>query len=202
MTYGRLCAWSLSQVRICRPPPPPPLSNGQILMKDAQCAETNEKQFSVFCELYFLRYGWFCTKNCSIFRWIFSIKSTITQKKKSQKSENLYFIRFNIAQYIRQKIFLFILRRVWSACRYRGKSKTRPIIFFNKSDGLIQKKVNKFSTKSLWIFIWSHIDKRGFYGREFSISHLCGIIKSLDGKRAETPPNRPITFSSKSVDET
>ena len=33
---------ALSQVKMCRPPPPP-LRNSQILLRDEECVETNEK---------------------------------------------------------------------------------------------------------------------------------------------------------------
>ena len=48
---------ALSQVRICKPPLP--IRNGQIFLKDAQCAETNEKSIFRFLFLEILS-GGFC----------------------------------------------------------------------------------------------------------------------------------------------
>ena len=68
-------------------------NSGQIYRKDAQWTETNEK--SIF-RFNFLSYSRFCTQN-SMKNWpILSTKIDHNSKnKKTQKSENWFFIRFS-----------------------------------------------------------------------------------------------------------
>ena len=63
---------TLSQVKICRPPP---LKSDQIFMKDAECAETNEKSIFPFL---FSEYG----ENSSKIDPILNKKMTATRKIK------------------------------------------------------------------------------------------------------------------------
>ena len=65
----------------------PPLRSDQNFMKDAECAETNKKRFSDFCNFYFSSYG----GNSSKIYLILSTKMSITRKIISEKSDTSFF---------------------------------------------------------------------------------------------------------------
>ena len=82
-------------------PPSPPHRIGQIFMKDAECAETNEKSLIlIFAIFYFSSYG----DNSSKIDHILSTKMTLTR---SEKSDIWFFFRFSTFRIIHVSLTTF-----------------------------------------------------------------------------------------------
>ena len=99
-------------------PPPPPfqgtnkrsgvIKSVHIYRKYAKCAETNEKPILQFLQILVLEM-WSCFgQNWSIFRWILSTKSSITQKICIAKFGKLIFHSFQIIVHLFCKYDYFI----------------------------------------------------------------------------------------------